>query len=79
MPKIASCLTILFRLSSFSFVAFPRHIKSFCLETHTSREATGRQSETLAAAKSDRKSTNMEKICSLGHFLLPTKEPSEYA
>ena len=54
LPKISSCLTILLRLcfSSFSFVAFPHHIKSFCLETHTSREATGRQSEITAVAKS---------------------------
>ena len=54
LPKTSSCLTILLRpcFSSFSFVAFPHCIKSFCLEIHTSREATGRQSKTIAMAKS---------------------------
>lgn len=52
MTKIASHL-VLYRphLSSFNFVAFPHHSKSFCLETHTSKEATGRQSETMAVAR----------------------------
>lgn len=79
LPKISSCLTTPFRLrfSSFSFVAIPHHIKSFCLETHTSREATRRQSETIAVAKSNRKSTDAKKAYSLGHFPIPTKAPSE--
>lgn len=55
--------------SLFSCTAFPHHIKPFCLKTHTSREAYREVIRNHSSGQvSDRKSTDMEKACSLGLF-----------
>lgn len=78
--KTTSCLTILFRLclSSFSFVAFSHPIKSF-LPRNSHLQGSYREAirNNSIGQVPDRKSANVEKACSLGHFLLPTKETSE--